>query len=187
MQNAFSMGKVYAAIVGVGMFGVAQAAEQSLDLGLSNHVVTANYGYEFRPDVQLQAGFLHSNSDHHRSNLATVGIGVSGQVTPIVKPRIGAKVFVLDGKRVDGEGLAADAGVTINVAPQFFVDVSAAYSPDIVTGGDLDHYYDFGVKVGYEIIPKALVYVGYQDVQGSRNSDDYEIYQGAVVGFKMSF
>jgi YfaZ precursor len=188
MQRTASLSKAFAAVVlGFAVGGTANAAEQSIDLGLSDHVFTAGYGYELRPDVSAQVGFLHSNSNDRHSNLLDAGFGVAGSLTPIVKARIGAKVFALNSSHVDGHGLAADAGVTINVAPKVFLDVSAAYAPDIVTGGDVDRYYDLGIKAGYEIIPKAMVYVGYRDAQGVLNGPDYEIYEGFVVGYHMSF
>ncbi len=188
MQTMISKGKVLAVMLGMGACGMAQAAEQSLDLGLSDHVFTADYGFEFRPDVSLNAGFLHSNDNDLSSNLFSAGLSVSGELTPQVRPRIGAKAFVLDGDHgVDGHGLAAEAGVTINVVPKVLLDFSAALSPDIVTSGDIDRFYDLGVKVGYEVIPRGLVYVGFRDAQGTRKGTDYEIYQGAVVGFKMTF
>jgi len=186
-MKAFMKGAVLAAGLSAGLCGAAKANQQSIDLGLSDHLFEAGYAYEFHPDVNLTAGFLHSNSNDRTSNLLSVGFGVSGDLTPQVRPRIGAKVFVLDGKGVNGHGLAAEAGVTFNVAPKVLLDVSAAFSPDIVTDGDIDRYYDVGFKVGYEIIPKGLVYVGYQDAQGVRRGTDYEIYQGVVLGFKMTF
>lgn len=187
MQTMISKSKVLAVVLGMSACGMAQAADQSLDLGLSDHVFTADYGYGFRPDVSLNAGFLHSNDNHVTSNLFSAGLSVSGELTPQVRPRIGAKAFVLDGKGVDGHGLAAEAGVTITVVPKVLLDFSAALSPDIVTDGDIDRYYDLGFKVGYEVIPRGVVYAGYRDAQGARKGSDYEIYQGVVVGFKMTF
>jgi hypothetical protein len=187
MQKAILKGKWVAVLLGTSLCGITQAAEQSIDLGLSNNVVAAGYSYELVPDATLNAGFLHSNSNDRSSNLFSVGFGVSGELTPQVRPRIGAKVYMLDGEGVDGNGLAAEAGVTIQAAPKVLLDFSGALSPDIVTNGDIDNYYDLGFKVGYEIIPKGLVYVGYQDAQGVRKGTDYEIYQGVVVGFKMTF
>jgi hypothetical protein len=187
MHNSISKGKALALLLGAGVCGMAQADEQSLDLGLSNHAIAVDYGYEFRPDVSLTAGFLHSNSNDFSNNLFSAGFGVAGDLAPQVKARIGAKAFLLNGDHVDGHGLAADAGVTIVAAPKLLLDLSAAYSPDIATSGDIDNYYDVAFKVGYEIIPKGQVYVGYRDAQGTRKGDDYEIYQGMLVGFGMTF
>jgi hypothetical protein len=187
MQKMISKGKTLAVLVGAVLCATTQAEEQSLDLALSNHVVAAGYGFEFRPDVSLTAGFLHSNSNDLSNNLFSAGFGVSGNLAPQVRPRIGAKVFLLNGEHVDGHGLAAEAGVTITAAPKLMLDFAAAFSPDIVTSGDIDNFYDVTAKVGYEIIPKGQVYVGYQDAQGGRKGPDYEIYQGILVGFKMTF
>ena len=103
-KKAFMTGSVLTAGLSAGLCGAVHANQQSIDLGLSDHLFEAGYAYEFRPDVNLSAGLLRSNSNDRTSNLLSVGFGVSGDLTSQVRPRIGAKVFVLDGKGVNGRG-----------------------------------------------------------------------------------
>ncbi|MGC3982575.1 MAG: YfaZ family outer membrane protein [Steroidobacteraceae bacterium] len=169
----------------LGMGGVASAAS-SLDLGLSNELAMATYQMDFNSDVRLQGSLLHADVDDQRSNVLSVGFLV-GQNTGNVQPYVGAKVVALDGEHANAYGLALDGGIDFNVAPRLWLGASAAYSPNVVLGGDFDTYYELGARVGYQIIPQAQAYLGFKDVQAKKDSFHYEAYQGVVVGVKFSF
>jgi len=164
------------------------AAADSLNIGLSDKLIATTYQMDYRNDVIAQASVLHAKADDHRSNVLGIGFLVGDSYNSgTVQPHIGAKLFALDGEHADGYGLALDGSVDFNVAPRVWLRAELAYAPDVVVGGDFDRYYELEASAGYQIIPKALVYLGYKDVQAKNSGNDYEVYQGIVVGVKFSF
>jgi len=62
------------------------------------------------------------------------------------------------------------------------------FSPNIITFGGANRYIETGVRVEYEVIPQALVYLGYRDVSFSLNNrGDTTFDSGMNIGVRMSF
>ena len=62
------------------------------------------------------------------------------------------------------------------------------FSPNIVTFGDADRYVESGVRMEYEVIPQAVVFLGYQRIGFGLKTQPYTILdEGANLGVRMSF
>ena len=168
----------------------ATSMADSLDLGLSNDMAMAAYGTNYSKDISTQLTLLHANVDEQRSTFASFGF-FTGQKYGDIQPRLGAKVFGLDGegKHTDIYGIALALGADFQLAPKLSFSLDAAYAPHIITGGDYDHYYDVAARFSYQLVQNGALYVGYQDMQAINddNEHDYEISQGAVFGVKFLF
>jgi len=61
-------------------------------------------------------------------------------------------------------------------------------SPNIITFGDADRYVETGARIEYEIIPQAVVYVGYRRIAFDLKSQPRAtLDEGATLGVRMSF
>ena len=168
-----------------GLFGLAAAYAGELDIGLSNEVAQVSYGQRYNEQARLQASYLHSDTDQHKSTVLGVGV-LTGQDNGDLQPRLGAKVFLVDGEGPSnsGYGLALTAGADFSLMPKWILSADAAYAPKIIMGGDFDGYYEFSARCGYQLIKNGAVYLGYQKHQAS--SPSYGVYEGVVLGVKFA-
>ena len=61
-------------------------------------------------------------------------------------------------------------------------------SPNIVTFGDANRYVEAGVRMEYEVIPQAVVYLGYRKIGfGLKNQPDATLDEGFNLGVRISF
>jgi hypothetical protein len=61
-------------------------------------------------------------------------------------------------------------------------------SPNIVTFGDANRYVEAGVRMEYEVIPQAVVYLGYRKIGfGLKTQPDATLDEGFNLGVRISF
>jgi hypothetical protein len=62
------------------------------------------------------------------------------------------------------------------------------FSPNIVTFGNADRYVESGVRMEFEVIPQAVVYLGYRRIGFGIKAQPYAILdEGANLGVRISF
>jgi hypothetical protein len=62
------------------------------------------------------------------------------------------------------------------------------FSPNIVTFGNADRYVESGVRIEFEVIPQAVVYLGYRRIGFGIKAQPYAILdEGANLGVRISF
>jgi predicted porin len=65
---------------------------------------------------------------------------------------------------------------------------SLFYAPSIVAFGDADQMYEFEMRVEYELLPTANVYLGYRSIKADiKNRKDITVDESAVVGLRFKF
>jgi hypothetical protein len=183
------------------------AIADDLALAISDNAININYESMF-DKMSTQATLLHANADNISnsdtkdpttwgvkvdavtSDLLGYGLFANGK-TGSIRTRLGGKAFYLDTESGDAmHGLAFGGGVDTYLGPNIFFTVDFMYAPDIVTGGDFNHYQDLNAQVTFQVLKTASIFLGYRDVQVdfeipkkySRN-----IYQGPFVGFHFKF
>lgn len=163
--------------------GGAHAGE--LDIGLSNELAQVSYSQSYNQQAKLQASYLHADTNDHKSTVLGLGV-LTSQDNGELQPRLGAKVFLVDGEGPSnsGYGLALTAGADFSLLPKWFLSTDAAYAPKIIMGGDFEGYYELSARCGYQLIKNSSVYLGFQKHQTS--SPSYGVYEGVVVGVKFS-
>lgn len=64
----------------------------------------------------------------------------------------------------------------------------AYFSPNVITFGDADRYAEAGVRAEFEIIPQAVIYLGYRRIGFGLNAQPYTILdEGFNIGVRISF
>ena len=106
---------------------------------------------------------------------------------------LGGRAFFMDidveDSTVDGSGLgiALGGGIGAELVPNLTARVEAFYSPDILTGGDLDSTLDTEFRLSYQVIDNGVVYVGYRLLRAEVNDDEGDVYDGGLIGLRLLF
>lgn len=149
-----------------------QASE--LDLGFNSDAFRVTFS---RPvgsnSLEWDAGWLHhsDNGDAVHGGLYLTGDASSGSQP--VRGGLGLRGVYTDGDRKNQEGLSFALGGFFRWAipryDRFAVSGHAYFSPEVLSMGDADKLQDYEIRVGYNVIQQADVYVGARYVRG-----DYE-------------
>lgn len=178
-------------LIWTGILGLAQwqaaAAQSVLEIGLSNDAAMAALQMPLSyNNVSVRGSWLHAEENNRRSNVFGVGFSVGNQ-SELAQAHLGAKLLDIDASHVNAYGLALLGELDFNVGRNIWMGVDAAYAPDIVFSGDFERYYEVRAHVSYQIIPQAQVFLGYQDAQAHHSGGSYQVYRGALAGFKFFF
>jgi hypothetical protein len=112
----------------------------------------------------------------------SVGVGIKGLVARVTgnNPTV---------SNVSALALGGLVRYSPPATPRLGVVGQVYLSPSIVTFGDADRYVETGVRMEYEVIPQAVVYVGYRRIAfGLKAQSSYAILdEGVNLGVRMSF
>ncbi len=170
----------------------AQEIDLSLskDTALLSYTMPINYSAAGRTDADF--GLLYTEDN---DMLVMAGIAMSGEAGSQVPGLDGGVGFKFYGVSMDNGadiGAVALGGMLKYELPGLNrVSLVGAlnYAPNITTFGDADRLWDFNARVEFEVLPAAIVYLGYRDV-GARmdiNKLDIDLDKGAHIGLKMAF
>ncbi|HET9679110.1 MAG TPA: YfaZ family outer membrane protein, partial [Gammaproteobacteria bacterium] len=110
-------------------------------------------------------------------NIAGLGfhlVADAAQGTTPFKVGIGAKLFFIDATVADGGALAVGghARYTLPAFNRFAIAGQVYYAPDVTTFGDTTKYMQFGVRMEYEILRQANVFLGYRRARAEFDFED---------------
>jgi hypothetical protein len=182
-------------ILAFALFTVSTTAlADAFDINMNDNSVQLQYGASMGRDTlgksELHFGYLYTND---KNSFADLGILVKNEVgsnAPGVTVGVGIKGLLAKGQNYDASALAI--GGLVRFAPfpdkRFGISGLLYLSPNIVTFGDADRYVETGAKLDYEVIPQAVVYLGYRKIAFNLNlSSDATLDEGAIIGVRVSF
>jgi len=183
-------------IFALSLIGFSSATlADSIDINLRDSSAQFQYAASMGRDTlgrsEMHLGYLYTNAS---SNFAEVGLIVKDEVgsnAPGVTVGVGVKGVIA--KLPNNKSATALAlGGLIRVAPfsdtRFGIGGSIFLSPNIVTFGDADRISETGLKLDYEVIPQAVVYLGYRRIKlGLQFVPDAVLDEGAHIGARISF
>lgn len=174
--------------------GAGAAQADSLDLALSSDSARISYDAPFRAANfglnRFEAGFLFTDRD---DAVASLGLRVSdeaGSGSPGLEVGLGLKAYAA---AADNNGsLALGVGGELHYMPPAMNRVGFGlfgyYAPDIVAFIDSDHFYEWGARLEYQVLPEAAVYLGYRKVEvGLKDLGDFNIESGGHLGVRYGF
>ncbi len=142
--------------------------------------------------LQYEAGAIYSNSDL----LGVVGLSVSGENmdAPVVAT-LGLRGYfgnvTTDSsttKTVSAIALGGDVAFSPLSLPGFEFGAHYYISPSPVSFGDIDKFVDYGVRVGYQVIPLTTLFIGYQSLTTEiRGFGKFVLDEGIVFGMNFTF
>ena len=179
-------------ILGVFLFCSVNAAAGTLDLSLNEYSARADLTKVIDEDgngfAAISLGGLYNDKE---TVLGSLAMYVMGKITrlPKVQLGVGVKSYLLSTEEKDI--LAGGFGALLrleNIAPKVNFDGRFFYCPDILTSLDANRMVESEVKIEYELIPRAIVFLSYTNIRaemefiGSREVDE-----GVRLGLHLAF
>ncbi len=171
----------------------------ALDINLSNDVAHFQYlatmGDVGGGKSEGHLGILYNNAN---SKLIDVGLVVSNSGDSAAVASLGLGIKVISSRIEKMNSLNLAIGGLIHISPaddrKFGIIGQLYYAPDIVTFGDAERYIETGVRMEYELMPKAAVYIGYRKIEFDLNvlptpapSVNVEVDEGVHIGVRIAF
>jgi len=179
------------ALLGIGLFGV-QAAADDVDFGLNADAFRLIYTHEFRSNaLQIDGGWMY-----HSDNGSVVHVGLNlSDVASNSKDLVaglGGRLAYQDGEASGQSGFAVPIGGFLYFTPQKYNRITfgfaAYFAPDVLSMGDSTKYEDYTLRLAYNVMRQADIYVGARYVKGEyKNAPDVYFDTGMHIGFTLKF
>jgi hypothetical protein len=169
------------------------AIADELDLSFNSDAFRFLYVHDFA-DNELQSDFgILNDSDKGfvvNASLYLTGFASDGQ-SPI-QAGVGGRTGWVDGDDSGQTGAPLALGGYLKYTlPNFnrvSIRVDAYYAPDILTLSDLEKYEDYTIRLGYNVLENADIYVGARYVKGEFDNDTDVLFDnGMHVGMHLRF
>lgn len=171
--------------------GVAAADEA--ELSFNGDAARAGYVHELnRNDLRVGGGWLH-HTDH--GDVVHLGVHLAGQASARrdeVTAGLGVRLVYTDGDLRKQDGPALPLGGYVKFTPQQYDRVSvrghAYFAPDVLSFGDMEKYQEYGIRLGYNVMREADVFVGARYVRGEyKKAPDAKFDTGLHLGISLRF
>lgn len=139
---------------------------------------------------EMDVGLLFNDDSDYIAMFGAQVIAEAGSASPGLEAGVGLKVFRARGDGDDVFSLALGGQIKYAFPPyqRFVIGADGFYSPDVITFMDAENFGYFDVYAGYEVLPEALVYVGYREAQADiKHRGNTKIEEGAHVGLRFEF
>ncbi len=191
LHRIFVLGLV--AAIGPTLFS-SMAWADSFDVNLRDTSAQIQYSASMGRDTlgkaELHAGVLYANKQNMLGDFGLLVKDDVGGNAPGVTVGVGVKGLTAKVADIDAAALAL--GGLVRYAPfadsRFGIIGQLYFSPNIVTFGNANRYTEAVLRLEYEIIPQAAVYVGYRRISfGFENLPNIVLEKGAHLGVRMMF
>ncbi len=172
----------------------ATSFAESLDINLRDKSAQLQYQFSKGSDTLGKSDFHIGGLFTNDNNLlADFGILVKNEVggnAPGVSLGVGIKGLTA---RVKPNNIwALSVGGQVRISPpadtRFGLVGEFYFSPNIVTFGDADRFYETGVRLEYAVTPRAVAYLGYRKIKfGLKSGIDATLDDGGHVGVRVMF
>ncbi len=180
----------------VALFTVAGAAyADSLDVNLNDDTLRLTYAKAIQSTykgLELDAGWLYTEENDDSESLFHLGLQVSGENwsdAGTFDISVGGRAVY--GSPGDYDLMAIGFGGDVRFSPieRVGFGANAYFAPSITSFMDAEGYREYGVRVDYQLLPQAFIYVGYRDIEIDIEDvgPDAEYDDEAHIGFKMLF
>lgn len=135
--------------------------------------------YDSNQDYLAMAGLLVSGENIDAPVVASLGLrAYYGEVTNTVIPTSTVAVIALGG----------DLSFSPVNLPGFEFGGHYYIAPDPVSFGNSKKLVDYGIRVGYQVIPLSTLFIGYQSVTVDiNNRGTLTLYEGLIFGMNFAF
>lgn len=179
-------------LLGIGV-ACAQVFADEVDLSFNSDALRLQYVHEMGSSgLNLDTGWLY-NSDNGsviHAGLHLVDLASSGRDK--IEAGIGGRFVYTDGDQSKQSGFAVPVGGFVRFTPQSInrlsVGGSLYYAPNILAIGDLEKYQEYSIRVSYNVLRQADIYVGARYVRGDyKNARDVRYDTGMHIGLTLRF
>lgn len=167
----------------------------NIDLNLRDEAIRASYTMEVSDTSGLNAelGLLYSeDKDKLDDTLFHAGLHVSGEnwsQSGTFDISIGGRVYHTNPGDLDLTAIGFGGQVRFSPVHRLGIGGHVYYAPEITSFDDAETFIESGVRVDYQVLPQAFVYVGYRNIEVDivDGPDDVELDDNAHVGIKLLF
>jgi hypothetical protein len=178
------------------------ASAQAVDINLNDDSAQFRYiAYDGRAGGfgkrEIDLGVLFTTNDDYLGMFGAQVIAEAGAGSPGLDAGIGFKVFGARSERGTVKAnifaLAIGGQLRFSLPPhrRILLGMEGHYAPRVVTFADADNFSYVAASVGYEILPRASVYVGYRDIRAKLDRGVFrgtrKIENGGHIGVKFEF
>ena len=166
----------------------------SIDVNLHNDAIRGTYTMQIPNTKGLsgEAGVLYAEDKNNNSEtLLHLGLLVTGEnwsESGTFDIALGGRIVQASPGNVDLLAVAFGGRLRFSPVPRLGIGGHAYFAPEITSLLDSESYQEIGIRVDYQVLPQAFVYVGHRNIQadmgGPRN---WELDDEAHIGFKMIF
>jgi hypothetical protein len=185
--------------VGLMLLGAVSttAVADNIDVNLREDAIRASYSMDLtsRGYNGLSADFgLLYNEDKEQLDdiLAHAGLMVSGEnwsKSGTFDISLGGRLVHTSPANVDLAALAFGGQVRFSPIHRVGLGGAVFYAPGITSFMDAESYTETNLRLDYQVLPQAFVYLGYRNIEVDIDggADDAELDEGMHLGFKMLF
>ena len=169
------------------------AFASEIDFSFNSDAFRAVYIHDFKNhDLQSDFGFLYTDDDGYVANASLYLSGFASDGASPLQAGIGGRSGIVDGDHSGQTGVPLAVGgylkYTFPNLNRVNIRGEVWFAPDILSFGDLEKYQDYTVRVGYNILKQADIYIGLRYVKGDfDNNTKVEFDDGANIGFNVRF
>lgn len=180
------------ALLGYGAVGAADGIDINLndDAALFRYIALDDRAGGAFGRREIDVGLLYTSDNDYLGMFGAQAIAEAGATIPELEAGVGVKLF---GTRANDENfLALSLGgqIRYSVPPHRRIVLAAEgfYAPDVVTTSPADSFSYLALYLGYEVLPEALVYIGYRDISVDLDQGgDYTLDEGGHFGVRFTF
>jgi hypothetical protein len=180
------------------LFGImllcAQVLAGELDFSFNSDALRLQYAHELAANgLRIDAGWLHNsdNGDVLHGGAHIVDLASSGRDK--IEAGVGGRIVYTNGDLSGQDGFAVPIGGFVRYTPQAMnrlsVSGSLYYAPSILALGDMDKYQEYGIRVSYNVLREADVFLGARYVRGDYKDGlpDSRFDTGMHIGMTLRF
>ncbi|MBT8140072.1 MAG: hypothetical protein KJP25_09900 [Gammaproteobacteria bacterium] len=158
-----------------------------IELAISNDMIDLRFRAEYERDFSGTFAFLHADFKDIESDQVSYGFETRGQIENVIV-KLGSRLFFIDAGRADGFGAALGVGAEAFIVEKVSATGQFYYSPQIITGGDLESTLDAEVRVNYQLIENGALFIGYRVYEiDAEKGGSVDIYDDPYLGIKFTF
>ena len=166
----------------------------SIDVNLHDEAIRATYTMQLQNTRGLsgEAGVLYVEDRRDNSEtLAHVGLLVTGEnwsKSGTFDIALGGRLVYASPADLDLLALAFGGRLRFSPLPRLGVGGHFYYAPGITSMMDSEEYREVGLRLDYQVLPQAFVYLGHRSVNVDFGGpSEWELDDEVHVGFKMTF
>ena len=179
------------AAVLLGLSAVAGAARaDNIDVNLSDKAVRGTYSLDLTgtQGLSMDAGLFYNDDDELVGNVGAMVSGQNWSQSGTFDIKLGGQAIIADAD--PGTAYALALGGQVRYTPVARVGISGHvfFAPKIITWGDGERYNEYGVRLDYQLLPQAFVYIGYRKISTKfDNGDTLDFDKDGHIGMQFFF
>ena len=171
----------------------SSATADWLDINLNDNSLFLDYSYMPMEHSNLHTNFsylYHSDDDEDDVHMGVLGLFVAERFSEHTSAALGGRLYGFDAAGEKAMVIAIGGTVRQNFpfAPLLGVEASGHIAPKVTSFGKAERFFEGGIRIFYEVLVNADVYLGYRNVQVKHeNASSETVEDGVHFGLRMRF